>query len=138
MAKAVFILTVFGILLSEDWLVLWLSQRGKRNKRVKASVKNRKNIGNFLIYFEKWFTYGLRRSWIFFNSFWFGFVWSFSKNNKEILANCWNCLKSDWITRLGGFEWVVRFFELFNYFSATKIKKLDFWDTNNYTNFKHQ
>ena len=30
------------------------------------------------------------------------------------------------------------FFILFNPFYTRKIEKLDFWDANNYTNFKHQ
>ena len=49
---------------------------------------------------------------------------------------CWNCLKNDFFTNLGGFEWFLFCFILFNSFSPEKIGKLDFWDFDNSTNFK--
>ena len=48
---------------------------------------------------------------------------------------CWSCLKSEWSISLAGFD----FFHYYgDPFSMGKIEKLDFWDPNNSTNFKHQ
>ena len=60
------------------------------------------------------------------------------KKQKNIL----NLLKllEKWLTyKLRRFSMVFNFFLiLFNPFITRKIEKLDFWDTNNSTNFKHQ
>ena len=58
---------------------------------------------------------------------------------KKMFYFCWNCLKSEWLTSLGGFKWflffyfffILCFFILFNPF----VEKLDFWNSNNSTNF---
>ena len=47
----------------------------------------------------------------------------FSVKIKKIFGFCWNCLKSDCLSSLRGFEWFLIFFILFNHF-------------NNSTNFK--
>ena len=63
------------------------------------------------------------------------------KKTKKMLGFCWNCLKNDCITSLGGFEWFLFFiFYLIwcNSFGTEKIEKLDFLDSSNSTNFKHQ
>ena len=134
--KAMFSLTVLEILLSEGGSVLFPTQRHTWSKRVKVSMKNQKEIGNLLAFLEKWFTYGIRRFWMVFKFFWFGLYFLLEKQKK--LGICWNCLKSDWLTSLGGLEWFLIFFILFNSFSLGKIGKLDFWDANNYARFKHQ
>ena len=35
----------------------------------------------------------------------------FQWKTKKILELCWNFLKSDWLTSLGGFEWFLIFFD---------------------------
>ena len=46
------------------------------------------------------------------------------KNQKNVWL-CWNCVKSDCLTSLGGFEWFLNFFD-FNTFNLGKCEKLDF------------
>ena len=51
------------------------------------------------------------------------------KQQQKMLGYCWNCLKSDCLTSLEGFEWFLVFFIiiiLFNPFSTRKIEKLYF------------
>ena len=62
----------------------------------------------------------------------------FLKKAKKILGICRYCLKGDWITSSVGFEWFLNLLILFNPLSTGAPEKLDFWDANNYTNFKHQ
>ena len=66
-----FALTVFEILLFESKSVLSPAQRETGSEGVKASVKNEKNIWNFLEMLEKWLTYKLRKFWMVFKFFWF-------------------------------------------------------------------
>ena len=63
------------------------------------------------------------------------FQWKAKKNIDNLLK-----LLEKWLTyKLRRFWMVFNFFLiLFNPFSNEKIKKLDFWDANNYTNFKYQ
>ena len=71
---------------------------------------------------------------LFFSMYFLNFQWK----TKKMFGFCWNCLKSDWLKRLGTFEWFLISLISFNPFSTGKILKLDFWDPNNSTNFKHQ
>ena len=64
--------------------------------------------------------------------------WILSEKPNKMFGFCWNCLKSDFLTRLRGFEWFLIFFILFNPFSNWKFEKLDFQDSNNSTSFKQQ
>ena len=62
----------------------------------------------------------------------------FSVKNQE---NAWLLLESleKWLSyKLRRFLMFLIFFILFNPFSLGKTEKLDFWDSNNSTNFKHQ
>ena len=85
--KAMFSLTVFGILLFKGRSVLWSVQLVTGCKRVQFSLRN-----------QKWLPYKLRSFWMVF---------------KNLLI-------------------------LFNPFNDGKTEKLDFWVSNNSTNFKHQ
>ena len=49
-----------------------------------------------------------------------------SVKTKKVFRFCRNYLKSDLLTRFGGFECFFFFHILFNPFSAGKIEKLDF------------
>ena len=62
----------------------------------------------------------------------------FSVKNQE---NAWLLLESleKWLSyKLRRFLMFLIFFISFNPFSLGKTEKLDFWDSNNSTNFKHQ
>ena len=50
----------------------------------------------------------------------------FPVKSQKMIALHWNCLKNDFLTSLGTFEWFLIFLTLFNRFSAGKEKKLDF------------
>ena len=50
----------------------------------------------------------------------------FPMKSQKMIALHWNCLKNDFLTSLGTFEWFLIFLTLFNRFSAGKEKKLDF------------
>ena len=46
---------------------------------------------------------------------------------------CWNCLKSDCLTSLGGYKWFLDFLTLFNPSQPEKNEKFDFLDSDNPT-----
>ena len=48
----------------------------------------------------------------------------------------WNCLKSNLLTILVGFEWFLIFLTLFNPLSSRIIRKLNFWYSDNSKNLK--
>ena len=60
----------------------------------------------------------------------------FNEKPKKMLDFCWNCLKSEWVTRLGYSEWFL--IALLNPLCAGKIEKHSFGDSKNSTNFQHQ
>ena len=76
LAKAMFTLTVFDILLFVGRTVLPPAQRAVPRERVKVSVKNKNNIRLLLKLLEKWLAYKLRWFWVVFKFFFFFFCFS--------------------------------------------------------------
>ena len=62
-----------------------------------------------------------------------------SAKKQKYIANLFHLLEKWLIYKIRRFWIIFKFFwVLFKPFSTAKIEKLDYWDANNYTNFKHK